>query len=120
MNGLVIEIVHAPYGRVNSYAGLLIASSWASAGHKVIVAFHNDGVYAARKGQVEPIKELNMPSIEALIHAVIKAGGRVLADRMCLEVRGFDEQMLIEGVEVSDGDDMVEMVRMEGEAVLTF
>jgi predicted peroxiredoxin len=120
MNVLIIEIVHAPYGRINSYAGLFIARSWVSAGHKVIVALHNDGVYAAKKGQLGPMKELNVPSVGDQITGIIEAGGRVLADRMCLEVRGIDDHMLIEGVEVSDGDDMVETVRKEGEAVLTF
>ncbi|HEY3419144.1 MAG TPA: DsrE family protein [Methanomassiliicoccales archaeon] len=120
MEVLVIEIVHAPYGRVNSYAGLFIASSWVSAGHRVIVALHNDGVYAAKKGQTDPMKEVNMPSVEELVRDVLKGGGRVLADRMCLEVRGMDEDMLIEGVEISDGEDLVELVRKEGEGVLTF
>jgi predicted peroxiredoxin len=84
------------------------------------VASHNDGVYAAKKGQLDPMNELKVPSVEEQITHIVKVGGRVLADRMRLEVRGINEQMLIEGVEVSDGDDMVETVRKEGEAVLTF
>ena len=120
MNGLVIEIVHAPYGRENSYAGLLIAKAWASTGRKTIVALHNDGVYAAKKGQLDPVKEIGMLSVEEQIKDIIKSGGRVLADQMCLQVRGVDEDMLINGVEVSDGDYMVELVRKEGKGVLTF
>jgi predicted peroxiredoxin len=120
MNRLVIEIVHAPYGRENCHAGLSIARAWVSAGHKVIVALHNDGVYAAKKGQIDSEKEIGMPSIEDQIKAIIGAGGRVLADQLCMEVRGLTAEMLIEGVEVSDGDDTVELVRKEGEGVLTF
>jgi predicted peroxiredoxin len=120
MNILVIEIVHAPYGRENSNAGLSIAKAWASAGRKVVVALHNDGVYAAKKGQLGTLKEIGMPSVEEIINEIIKLRGRVLADRMCLEVRGVDPGMLIKGVEVSDGDDLVELVREEGEVVFTF
>jgi predicted peroxiredoxin len=97
-----------------------IAKAWASAGRKVIVALHNDGVYAAKKGQMDAKKEIGMPSIEDQIKAIIGVGGRVLADQLCMEVRGLTADMLIEGVEVSDGDDTVKLVRREGEAVLTF
>jgi predicted peroxiredoxin len=120
MDVLVIEIVHAPYGRVNSYAGLYIANSWVTAGHQAIVVLHNDGVYAAKKGQIDPMKEVNMPSVEELINDIITSGGRVMADRLCLGVRGVEEDMLIDGVEVSDAEDLVELVRKEGEGVLTF
>jgi predicted peroxiredoxin len=120
MDRLVIEIVHAPYGRENSHAGLNIAKAWVSAGHKVIVTLHNDGVYAAKKGQMDTGKEIGMPSVEEQIKAIVGSGGRVLADQLCMEVRGLTADMLIQGVEVSDGDDTVELVRREGEGVLTF
>ena len=120
MERLVIEIVHAPYGKENAYTGVSIAKAWALAGHQVIVSLHNDGVYAAKRGQSHPIKEVGMPSVEEQIVHIIAAGGRVLADLMCIEVRGLDEGMLIKGVEVSDGDSTVELIREEGEGVLTF
>jgi predicted peroxiredoxin len=120
MEVLVIEVVHAPYGRPNSYSGLFIANSWVSAGHRTLVVLHNDGVYAAKKGQRDPMKEVEMPSVEELIKDIIRSGGRVMADRLCLEVRGVDEDMLIDGVEVSDAEDLVELVREEGEGVVTF
>jgi predicted peroxiredoxin len=120
MNTLVIEIVHAPYGKENAHTGLSIAQAWVSAGHKVIVAFHNDGVYGAKKGQMDSGEGIGRPSVEEMIKAIILAGGRVLADQLCMEVRGLSADMLIEGVEVSDGDDTVKLVRREGEGVLTF
>ena len=120
MDKLVIEIVHAPYGRENSQAGLLIAKAWASAGHQVIVALHNDGVYAAKKGQNDPRKAVGMTLVGTTIGEIIRAGDRVMADQLCMEVRGLDAEMLIKGVELSDADAMVELARMEGEGVLTF
>jgi predicted peroxiredoxin len=120
MDVLVVEIVHAPYGRANCHAGLSIAGSWASAGHRVIVALHNDGVYAAKKGQTDLMQEVYDRSVEELIWDILRSGGRVFANRLCMDVRGVDREMLIGGVEVSDGDDLLELVRREGEGVLTF
>lgn len=120
MNRLVIEIVHAPYGKENAHAGLGIARAWATAGRKVIVTLHNDGVYAVKKGQMDKGDEIGRPSVEGLIRTIILAGGRVLADKLCMDVRGLTGDMLIEGVEASEGDDTVELVRREGEGVLTF
>ena len=97
-----------------------IAKAWASAGRKVIVALHNDGVYAAKKGQMDAKKGDRHAIHRDQIKAIIGVGGRVLADQLCMEVRGLTADMLIEGVEVSDGDDTVKLVRREGEAVLTF
>jgi predicted peroxiredoxin len=84
------------------------------------VALHNDGVYAAKKGQIDAEQGVGLPSVEEKIKEIIVAGGRILADRMCMEVRGLTVEMLIKGVEVSDGDATVELVRKEGEGVLTF
>jgi predicted peroxiredoxin len=119
MPKLVIEITHAPYGRENAYAGMFIAMGWVAVGNDVIVALHGDGVYAARKGQKDPMKEISLPSIEKQVMDIIGEGGRVIADRTCVEVRGLDKEMLIDGVEVMDSEDMVGLVYKEGERVLT-
>ena len=119
MPKLVIEITHAPYGRENAYAGLFIAMGWVAVGNDVIVALHSDGVYAARKGQLDPMKEISLPSVEKQIMDVIGEGGRVIVDRTCIEVRGIDREMLVKGVEVLSSDDLVELVYREGERVLT-
>jgi predicted peroxiredoxin len=119
MPKLVIEIVHGPYGKENAYAGLFIAMGWVAVGNDVIVALHSDGVYAARKGQKDPMKEISLPSVEKQVTDIIGEGGRVIADRTCIEVRGLDSEMLIDGVEVMDSEDLVELVYQEGERVLT-
>ena len=119
MPKLVVEITHAPYGRENAYAGLFIAMAWVSVGHEVIVALHSDGVYAAKKGQLDPMKEISLPSVEKQITDIIGEGGRVIADRTCVEVRGLDEETMVKGVEVLDSDDLVKLVFEEGERVLT-
>jgi len=119
MPKLVIEIIHGPYGRENAYAGLFIAMGWVAVGNDVIVALHSDGVYAARKRQKDPTKEISLPSVEKQVMDIIEAGGRVIVDRTCIEVRGLDKEMLIKGVEVLEGDDLVELVFKEGERVIT-
>ncbi len=119
MPKLVIEIVHAPYGRENAYAGLFIAMGWVAVGNEVIVALHSDGVYTARRGQQDPMKEISLPSVEKQVMDVIEEGGRVIVDRTCIEVRGIDPEMLVKGVEVFDSDELVELIYKEGERVLT-
>jgi predicted peroxiredoxin len=119
MPKLVIEITHAPYGRENAYAGLFIAMAWVSVGNEVIVVLHSDGVYAAKKGQQDPMKEISLPSVEKQVMDIIGEGGRVVADRTCVEVRGLDLEMLVKGVEVIGSDDLVKLVYEEGERVLT-
>jgi len=116
---LVIEITHAPYGHENAYAGLFIAMGWVSVGNEVVVALHSDGVYAAKKGQLDPMKEISLPSVEKQIMDIIEEGGRVVVDKTCIVVRGLDQEMLVKGVEVLDSDDLVELVYREGERVLT-
>ena len=119
MPKLVIEITHAPYGHENAYAGLFIAMGWVSVGNEVVVALHSDGVYAAKKGQLDPMKEISLPSVEKQIMDIIEEGGRVVVDKTCIVVRGLDQEMLVKGVEVLDSDDLVELVYREGERVLT-
>ena len=119
MERLVIEICHAPYGRQNASSGLAIAGAWASAGKKVLVALHNDGVYSAKKGGEDPL-QVQLPSVQEQIKGIIEARGRVLADLSCMEVRGITEEMLVDGVEVSDGSEMVDLAHDEGEGVITF
>ena len=119
MPKLVIEIVHGPYGKENAYAGMFIAMGWVAVGNDVIVVLHSDGVYAARKGQKDPMKEISLPSVEKQVMDILGEGGRVIADRTCIEVRGIDRDMLIEGVEVLDSEALVELVYKEGERVLT-
>jgi predicted peroxiredoxin len=119
MPKLVIEIVHGPYGKENAYAGMFIAMGWVAVGNEVIVVLHSDGVYSARKGQRDPMKEISLPSVEKQVMDILGEGGRVIADRTCIEVRGIDRDMLIEGVEVLDSEELVELVYKEGERVLT-
>ena len=119
MEKLVIEICHAPYGRQNATSGLAIAQAWAMVGKKVLVALHNDGVYAAKKG-AHPVNDVLLPSVEDQVKGIIAAGGRVLADLSCMEVRGIAEEMLVDGVEAADGSEMVDLARSEGEGVITF
>ncbi len=119
MPSLVIEITHGPYGRENAYAGMFIAMGWVAVGNDIIVALHSDGVYAARKGQMDPMKEIGLPSVEKQVMDIIGEGGRVVVDKTCIGVRGIDEKMLIDGVEVLDSEDLVELVYKEGGRVLT-
>jgi len=66
------------------------------------------------------VNAVHLPTVEDQIKGIISAGGRVLADLTCMEVRGIVEEMLVDGVEASDGSEMVDLARSEGEGVITF
>ncbi len=117
MPRLVLEIAHAPFGHENAYAGLFIAMGWVSVGNEGVVVLRGDGVYAGKKGQQDPFKEINLPPTEKQVRDVLETGGRVVADRRSLQSRGIGEDMLIEGVEVL-GEEIRRLIIEQGERVL--
>ena len=120
MAKLVIEISRAPFGHENAYSGLFAAMGWVSVGNEVLVVLRGDGVHVARKGQADPLGEISLPPTEKQVVDVLGEGGRIVADRRSLEVRGVRKDMLIEGIEVLDTDDIFPLMLEEGERVLTF
>jgi predicted peroxiredoxin len=120
MAKLVVEISHSPFGHENAYSGLFAAMGWVSIGNQATVVLRGDGVHVARKGQMDPLKEINLPPTEKQVTDILGEGGRVVADRHALETRGIEEDELINGVEVLDGDAIRRLILEEGERVLTF
>jgi len=119
MPRLVLEIGHAPFGHENAYAGLFIAMGWVSVGNEGLVVLRGDGAYAAKKGQMDPFKEISLPPTEKQVMDVLETGGRVVADRRSLEARGIGKEMLIDGVEVLDEEGIRRLIIEQGERVLT-
>jgi predicted peroxiredoxin len=120
MTKLVIEISHAPFGQENAYAGLFVAMGWVSVGNDAVVVLRGEGIYAAKKGQMDPLKELSLPPTEKQVLDVLEEGGRIVVDRDSLEVRGMDLEALVPGVEVLDSDEIGRILLEDGEKLLTF
>ena len=61
MRSIVIEIGHSPFGHENTFAGLYVAMASLSKGMDVTVVFRDDGVYTARKSQIDLHSSLFQP-----------------------------------------------------------
>jgi predicted peroxiredoxin len=117
---LVIEISHPPFGHENTFAALYVATASLSKGYDVIVVLRGDGVYTARKGQIDPQKNINLPPTENQVEDIIELDGRVIVDSKALEERGIAKDELIEEIEVLDTQAIHDVILDEGEKVVTF
>ncbi|MEM2990993.1 MAG: DsrE family protein [Halobacteria archaeon] len=120
MKKIVIEISHPPYGHENAYSGFFVALGSLPKGVDTIVILTGEGVYAARRGQVDPPKNINLPSTEEQVNDIINLGGRVIADKQALLVRGIHDEELIEGIEVLNPNEIQDIILNHGEHILTF
>lgn len=119
MAKLVLDIAHAPFGHEYAYAGLFVAMAWVSIGNDVVVVMRGDGVYAARKGQGDTMKDISLPPTEKQVRDVLGEGGRIEADRESLEIRGIKPEELVEGVGTLTPEEIRRLMMEEGERVLS-
>lgn len=117
---IVITISQAPFGHENAFAGLYVGSASLSKGLEVVVLLLGDGVYNARKGQVDTLKNIYMPPTEAQVQDILDMGGRVIAEREALWERGIEFPELLEGVEVMESSKMMETILEKGEKIVGF
>ena len=120
MTGVVIEVGHPPFGHENTFAGLYVATASLSKGMDVIVVLRGDGVYTGRRGQIDPLKNINLPATEGQIEDVIELDGRVVADKEALAGRGIDWSELIDGVEVLARNEIHDILLGYGKHAVAF
>jgi len=120
MTKVIIQISHPPFGHENAYSGLFVALGSLPKGIDVVVILTGEGVYTGRKGQVDPPKNINLPSTEEQIGDILNMGGRVIADRQALSMRGIGTEELIEGIEVLGTHDIQDIILDYGDHVLAF
>jgi len=120
MVNVVIDISHPPFGHETTFAGLYIASASLSKGMDVVVILRGDGVYTGRKGQLEPMENINLPPTEDQVADIIELDGRMVADREALSMRGIDPEELIDGIEVLSTDQIHDIIIDHGEKVVAF
>ena len=117
---VVIDISHPPFGHENTFAGLYVATAALSKGMDVTVLLRGDGVYTGRKGQIEPLKHINLPSTEDQVMDILELAGRVVADKETLSMRGISADELIDGVEILDTQDIHDIILDHGDKVVAF
>jgi predicted peroxiredoxin len=120
MTKITVLITHPPFGHENTFAGLYVASAALSKGLEITVAMTGDGVYAGRKGQVDPLTNINMPSTEDQVRDIIDLGGRTIVDQDSISERGITQEELIEGVELQPLGKLHDVVLDNGEIIVTF
>ena len=117
MVSVAIEISHPPFGHENTFAALYVASASLSKGYEVTVVLRGDGVYTGRKGQVNPLEKINLPPTEKQIEDIVELDGRVVADKVSLEMRGINTEELIDGIEIVDTIEIHDIILDHGKVV---
>ncbi len=117
---IIVTISQPPFGHENAFAGLYVGSASISKGLEVLVLLLGDGVYNARKGQVDPLKNIFMPPTEAQVQDIIDMGARVLVEKEALWERGIEPSELLEGVEIMESSAMMDTIIENGEKIVGF
>lgn len=108
----------APYGSEKVYNALRLAMKLQleHAAAEIHVFLMADAVTAALPAQSTPQGYYN---VERMLKAVISKQGQVRACGTCVEARGLDKLVLIEGIEVSTMSQLAQWV-VDSDKVLTF
>ena len=77
-------------------------------------------MYTGRKGQLEPLKNINHPPTEDQVKDIIELAGRVVSDREALSMRGIAPEELIDGVEILDTQQIHDIILDHGEKIIPF
>lgn len=117
---IIVSITQPPFGHENAFAGLYVGSASLSKGLDVMVLLLGDGVYNARKGQVDPLKNIFMPPTENQVQDIVDMGGRVVVENEALWERGIEPSELLEGVETMESSRIMEIILENGEKVVGF
>jgi len=115
---ILFVINDAPYGTEKAYNALRMAMAiQKQPGHNEVYVFlMADSIACALPGQTTPNGYYN---IERMLKAVIKSGGQVKACGGCSEARGVNKLPLIDGVEISNMEQLAKWT-VEADKILTF
>lgn len=115
---LLIIINDAPYGTEKAYNALRMAMAVQTqpGDNEVYVFLMADSVACALPGQTTPNGYYN---IERMLKAVINSGGHVKACGGCSEARGVNKLPLIDGVEISNMEQLA-IWTVETDKILAF
>ncbi|MGC9291942.1 MAG: DsrE/DsrF/TusD sulfur relay family protein [Acidobacteriaceae bacterium] len=93
-----------PYGTERSYNGLRLANTLVkSEGTAVSVFLIGDAAACAVRGQVTPNGYYN---IERMLKSVALKGGKIGVCGSCMDARGLQPEMLVEGAHKSTMDEL--------------
>ncbi|MEX2752918.1 MAG: DsrE/DsrF/TusD sulfur relay family protein [Candidatus Freyarchaeota archaeon] len=114
---LLILLFESPYQHDSAEHAYEIARAALRKGHKVNVFLMMDGVYSPIISQ--NAENLPMRAVSDKLSELISMGARVTMCRVCAEVRGVVDEMLLEGVDVGGIYDLADMVA-ESDVTISF
>lgn len=102
-----------------SSVGLTLANGALTAEYTVGLFLTSNAIDLVRKNGVNHTHVHPMESLSDLLHAFIERGGKVWACPPCTSARGYDQDALIEGVEICGASVIFERIK-NGASTLTF
>jgi len=115
---MIIVMTKGIYDEVSS-VGLTLANGAMTSGMTVGLFLTSSAIDLVRKNGVDYTHVQPMEPLKQLLHDFINRGGKVWACPPCTKARGYDENSLIEGVEIHGASVIFERIK-EGAATLTF
>lgn len=117
MSSLLILLFDPPFQRDSSDHVYEIAQAALRKSHKVSIFLMMDGVYNPVTSQSG--ETFHMRSVSEKLVELLGKGVRIVACRVCAELRGVKKDMLPEGVDVGGIYDLADMVA-ESDVVISF
>lgn len=117
-NDLIIVMTKGIYDEVSS-VGLTLANGALTAEMNVGLFLTSSAIDLVRKNGVDHTHVHPMEPLKNLLHDFIARGGKVWACPPCTTARGYDQDCLIEGVEIHGASVIFERIK-SGAKTLTF
>lgn len=115
---LVVMLTHSPDDEKSS-VGFTIANGGMTAGLDVSIFLTSSAVDVARKGATELTQVHPLEPLASLVRDFLARGGTLWACAPCVKARGYTENDLIEGAEITGASPMHERIKA-GAATLSF
>jgi predicted peroxiredoxin len=115
---LVVLMTHGSDHELSS-VGFTIANGGITTGLKVSVFLTSAAVDLVRKRAVDSVTVHPLEPLASLVKDFLARGGHLWACTPCVKARGYDQNDLIEGVEITGASRMHELIKA-GAATLSF
>lgn len=115
---LVVVMTHGADHELSS-VGFTIANGGMTAGLRVSVFLASAAVDLVRKRALDTTHVAPLEPLEALVKDFLARGGTLWACTPCVKARGYEQEDLVDGVEVAGASKIHEMIK-DGAATLSF
>lgn len=115
---LVVLVTHGIDSELSS-AAFTIANGGLTAGLRVSIFLTSSGVDLVRKRALETTQVKPLEPLADLVNDFINRGGTLWACTPCVTSRGYRQDDLLEGVEITGASQMHELIK-NGAATLSF